>query len=409
MAAFGGFQDAVKRVIHTQSSFTAFNQKSKRVLYPTKPKSSVQKVPVLGGTPITADTALALRRQVFGSADLLGSTENEWLGQSFVFHDGETVEAYSLKMHKTSTKGLAMCVQGFILKHLLFNRRGARVVADPTVLLRATTKAQEEALVGALSDILWRAGERQHAVLCLAQENIYVNDTPSYQSDGCTERIHTFEFKKQDELTFNLKKYLFEFLADEGNGLLLFLYSLVLSRGFNKLNEDMGGEEVSLLCTNAIIHPCLATLMLTGRATLFLHNGIIYEGSEDTMAKPKTGIITRAEVGLLVWRRPEEGGQVNVGSRLKTPSFPVWVTRCNDSYGILFNPNKELTRDYHAENRFDLYYYSASTNQKSATIITIDTRNQTVKEEYNSPYLENLIHTKWQGADVNWNGTAPFV
>ncbi|KAG7169478.1 hypothetical protein Hamer_G024093, partial [Homarus americanus] len=28
MAAFGGFQDAVKRVIHTQSSFTAFNQKS---------------------------------------------------------------------------------------------------------------------------------------------------------------------------------------------------------------------------------------------------------------------------------------------------------------------------------------------------------------------------------------------
>ncbi|KAG7169479.1 Inactive ubiquitin carboxyl-terminal hydrolase MINDY-4B-like 2 [Homarus americanus] len=319
---------------------------------------------------------VALRRQVFGSADLLGSTENEWLGQSFVFHDGETVEAYSLKMHKTSTKGLAMCVQGFILKHLLFNRRGARVVADPTVLLRATTKAQEEALVGALSDILWRAGERQHAVLCLAQENIYVNDTPSYQSDGCTERIHTFEFKKQDELTFNLKKYLFEFLADEGNGLLLFLYSLVLSRGFNKLNEDMGGEEVSLLCTNAIIHPCLATLMLTGRATLFLHNGIIYEGSEDTMAKPKTGIITRAEVGLLVWRRPEEGGQVNVGSRLKTPSFPVWVT---------------------------------STNQKSATIITIDTRNQTVKEEYNSPYLENLIHTKWQGADVNWNGTAPFV
>lgn len=106
--------------------------------------------------------------------------------------------------------------------------------------------------MGALSDILWKAGDRQRAVLCLTQDTVYLKDEPSvYQSDGCTERvwerlhifsevrnplvwkykylhclklyemhlffsfcfsfqIHTFEFKKQDELTFNLKKYLFE-------------------------------------------------------------------------------------------------------------------------------------------------------------------------------------------------------
>ncbi|MPC51264.1 hypothetical protein E2C01_045109 [Portunus trituberculatus] len=33
-----------------------------RVLYPTKPKSSVQKVPVLGGQPITLETALVSLR-----------------------------------------------------------------------------------------------------------------------------------------------------------------------------------------------------------------------------------------------------------------------------------------------------------------------------------------------------------
>lgn len=48
-----------------------------------------------------------------------------------------------------------------------------------------------------------------------------------------------------------------------------------------------------------------------------------------------------------------EGKKLGVGSRLKTPMLPVWVTLCNDTYGLLFNPNKELTRDYHAENRFD--------------------------------------------------------
>lgn len=467
MDSFGGFQDAVKRVLHTQNSFTNFRGKNKtlqqniqeaqvlakmdkekpvfvpaptrsfkssfqkavkkvvntqnitevdvraakkRVLYPTKPKSSVQKVPVLGGQPITLETALALRKQVFGSGDLLVPALNEWLGQSFCFNDADTPQGYSLKMQKTSVKGLAMCVQGYILKHLLFTRRGPRTSADPTTLLRASNKMQEEALVGALSDILWRAGDRQHVVLCLTQENVYLTENPEFQADGCTERVHTFDFKKQDELTFNLKKYLFEFLSEEGNGMMLLLYSVILSRGFAKLEDDLAGEEHPLVESNATIHPCVVTLVLTGRATRYLHNGIIYEGTEDTMAKPKTGILTRSEIGLLVWARNDAGGgQGTVGSRLKTPSLPIWVTRCNDSYGLLFNPNRDLIRDYHAENRFELHYFSSTVTQTSATIVTIDTRNQVAVEEYNNPPLENLIHTKWQGADINWNGTTPHV
>ncbi|XP_050726208.1 inactive ubiquitin carboxyl-terminal hydrolase MINDY-4B-like isoform X2 [Eriocheir sinensis] len=381
-----------------------------RVLYPTKPKSSVQKVPILGGQPITLETALALRKQLFGASELLVPALSEWLGQSFCFNDPDTPMAYSLKMQKASIKGLAMCVQGYILKHLLFSRRGPRVNGDPTQLLRATTKQQEEALVGSLSDILWRAGDRQHVVLCLTQENTYLTENPEFQGDGCTERIHTFDFKKQDELTFNLKKYLFEFLAEDGNGMLLLLYSLTLSRGFVKLHDDLSGEDHPLIETNGTIHPCLVTLMLTGRATRYLHNGIVYEGTEDTMARPKTGILTRSEIGLMVWTRNDGGGgQVAVGSRLKTPSLPIWVTRCNDAYGILFNPNRDLIRDYHAENRFELHYFSSTVTQTTATIVTIDTRNQVAVDEFNCSPLENLIHTKWQGAEICWNGTAPHV
>ncbi|XP_045137034.1 inactive ubiquitin carboxyl-terminal hydrolase MINDY-4B-like isoform X2 [Portunus trituberculatus] len=383
-----------------------------RVLYPTKPKSSVQKVPVLGGQPITLETALALRKQIFGNGgDMLVPALNEWLGQSFCFSDADTPQGYSLKMQRTVSRP-GHGVQGYILKHLLFTRRGPRANTDPTSLLRASTKMQEEALVGALSDILWRAGDRQHVVLCLTQENTYLTENPEFQADGCTERINTFDFKKQDELTFNLKKYLFEFLSEDGNGMLLLLYSVVLSRGFTKLQEDMGSEEHPLIETNATIHPCVVTLVLTGRATPYLHNGIIYEGTEDTMAKPKTGILTRSEIGLLVWARAEGGGGGGpgvVGSRLKTPSLPIWVTRCNDAYGLLFNPNRDLIRDYHAENRFDLHYFSSTVTQTNATIVTIDTRNQVPVEEYNSPPLENLIHTKWAGADINWNGTSAHV
>ena len=66
-------------------------------------------------------------------------------------------------------------------------------------------------------------------------------------------------------------------------------------------------------------------------------------------AKPRTGLISRGEVGLLRWTR--EAASEGVGSRLKTPHLPVWVTWANQAFGVLFNPNKDLLRDYHAENR----------------------------------------------------------
>lgn len=50
-----------------------------------------------------------------------------------------------------------------------------------------------------------------------------------------------------------------------------------------RLTDDMAGEKLCLVETPGTIHPCVATLILTGRATLYLHNGIVYEGSEDTM------------------------------------------------------------------------------------------------------------------------------
>lgn len=60
---------------------------------------------------------------------------------------------------------------------------------------------------------------------------------------------------------------------------------------------------------------------------------------------------TLPKVSFEETKHQEEAKKIGVGSRLKTPMFPVWVTLCNDTYGLLFNPNKELTRDYHAENR----------------------------------------------------------
>lgn len=56
-------------------------------------------------------------------------------------------------------------------------------------LLRTTRAAQVEALLGALSDMLWTAGGRQGAVLCLAHSEVNSSDDPQYMNDGCTEKV----------------------------------------------------------------------------------------------------------------------------------------------------------------------------------------------------------------------------
>ena len=60
----------------------------------------------------------------------------------------------------------------------------------------------------------------------------------------------------------------------------------------------------------------------------------------------------RNDLGLLIWDKDEATtAEFSLGSRLKTPVLPIWLTLCNGHIGILFNPNRDLMRSYHAENR----------------------------------------------------------
>nr|XP_027214364.1 inactive ubiquitin carboxyl-terminal hydrolase MINDY-4B-like [Penaeus vannamei] len=200
----------VKKVVHTQVTFHAVDIRRKRVLYPTNSRTCLQKLPVVGGSPVTPEKAKMLRQKVFGAASLVGPVETDWLNQSFCFHPHDSPLGYGLKVAKGITKGFIMCVQGFVLKNLLFGRRRLSVGVEPRNLLKTTVRAQEDALVEALADVLWQAGGRTGAFLCLTQENVYLTTDEDYQCDGCTERLHIFEYSKQDELRFNVKKYLYE-------------------------------------------------------------------------------------------------------------------------------------------------------------------------------------------------------
>lgn len=70
----------------------------------------------------------------------------------------------------------------------------------------------------------------------------------------------------------------------------------------------------------------------------------------------QVGVPVRSSIGLLIWMRTEEKtNEYNLGSRLKTPLYPIWVTICSDHSGVLFSDDRELLRDYRSEIRFDSF------------------------------------------------------
>ena len=65
--------------------------------------------------------------------------------------------------------------------------------------------------------------------------------------------------------------------------------------------------------------------------------------------------------------------ELNIGSMLKTPTCPMWVTVTNGRVGLVFNPNTDLVRSYRTETRFQLNFYPIPVDQDNQTTITIDT------------------------------------
>lgn len=50
----------------------------------------------------------------------------------------------------------------------------------------------------------------------------------------------------------------------------------------------------------------IIALLLTGRATPHLHNGVIYVGDDNHYAIPQFGVLSRCAIGLLVYEGDSE-------------------------------------------------------------------------------------------------------
>ncbi|XP_041974117.1 inactive ubiquitin carboxyl-terminal hydrolase MINDY-4B isoform X2 [Aricia agestis] len=391
-----------------------------RVLY-ARNRQPGSRPAVVGGKPITEEAAIELRVTAFGTAAC--PPRGEWIHTPLIMRPCDQL-GYGLAAPRNGTRSLLSALQAHIIKWLLFDSRPMtkdnKSIVPPDSYLRPTEERQEEALWRACSEVIWRCGSSNQpeprAVVALPATQIYVLHSSQYYQDGITEMLHIFDFKSLEDLQIFIKRYLYLFQSEEGSGALLLLYACILSRGCENIIKDLDGKLTYLLSTAAEGSLNVTTLLLTGRATPYLHNGVQYVGDEDHYAMPQFGVLGRSAVGLLVWYGNDDSHTPNFsnqypGSRLKTPALPIWVTGCSGHYGVLFNTNRELLRNYHAERRFDIHYYTCG---GCHVLLNVDTRAQEDQgplrnDDISATPLEKLILTKWQDAKITWSGSAPFA
>ncbi|XP_060234330.1 inactive ubiquitin carboxyl-terminal hydrolase MINDY-4B [Meriones unguiculatus] len=368
----------------------------------------------LDGFLISPSMATMLQKSLFGDTNQVLSSD--WRKAHFKFHDPFSDLAFALQVEKGGAQSIQMAVQGSIIKYLLFTREGKD--HDLHSLCNLSQREQEQALAAVLADILWAAGAAQKAIVCLVTQDIQSTSTCDYSSDNFIERLQLFEFSEKGATEKFIYDHLQCFKGEGSHGVIVFLYGLVFSRTFERLQKDLDISTTHLLqCQSGSIscRQAVLNMILTGRASPNVFNGYEKGRSEETLH----GVLTRSDVGYLQWDKDtSEGDRLSqVGSMLKTPTFPVWLCNINGNYSILFCTNRQLLSDWKMERVFDLHFYSGQPSQKKLVHLTIDTHSHHWEGEHYEDKrgsgrrfssVEMVIRTKWRDATINWNGTVPF-
>uniref|UniRef100_A0A3Q3KEA5 Ubiquitin carboxyl-terminal hydrolase MINDY n=1 Tax=Monopterus albus TaxID=43700 RepID=A0A3Q3KEA5_MONAL len=302
----------------------------------------------------------------------------EWRKSSFQFREPNSEFSYVLETDRFQggAQAIQMAVQARIIRHLLLSEVGQR--------------DQEKVLAAALSDSLWLAGQEVSATVTLVTEDYCITPQLDYKLDNFTERLQLFTFNEREDVRRFILEHIHCFKEEGSHGVILFLYSLICSRTVD----------------------ALLNLLLTGRGSPHVFNGMRYSQEDDLpLERRLQGVLARSDVGYLHWSREQQ-----VGSMLKTPRFPVWLCCINGSFSVLFSLNRTLLSNWKVEQMFQLYYYHGQSSQKTPARLTVThSHHWEVKStdsggdpETRYHPLEMTIRTKWAGATIDWNGTAPL-
>nr|CAB3263842.1 protein FAM188B-like [Phallusia mammillata] len=352
------------------------------------------------------DVELVQEMRILVLGSVKGSYPKEWLNQNFTFcecTDGRpNTLRFGIVQQKGGPCGVLAAVQATVVKHLLFANNGIKPeVSD----LNVTSIERNKSLVEAITEIIWRASDNSTAYLAVAKMGCDFIASAGYQPDNFSENITLLQFNTCENLQRGVQENIKCYLQGKGACLLL-LYSVILSRGVQRVRSDMDEVNGKLMGAHNYCTQEMVNLLLTGRATsnAFDH-GIKLE--ENTFLK---GLHARSDIGFLSLF--EHYGSCQIGDYYKTPKYPIWVVCSESHFTVLFSLDRSIVANSKDSGPFDLIYYDGLANQDEFIQLTVNP-SFPVSNNCSSgdlvPPLEHCIRTKWPKATIDWNDTDPIL
>lgn len=136
-------------------------------------------------------------------------------------------------------------------------------------------------------------------------------------------------------------------------GVLLFLYSILFTKGFEKLLNEISDTSDPLIHRDfGYGSQSLINLFLTGHAVAH-----VFDNDQDIGGMKLKGIDKQSEIGFITVM--EQFRYCTVGSFYKNPKYPIWILASETHLTVLFSNEKSLvspeTAAEHARRIFSQY------------------------------------------------------
>ena len=131
--------------------------------------------------------------------------------------------------------GVLACIQSYMMKSLIFGTSIAPTIS-PVSPLRPSQREWLWALAVSITEILWKAGQGEKAILAMPGSFAHFTEhgVGRYSQDGMTENLTLHEFVEQRDLYEAVTRHLSAFTSETSSGCVVLLYSLILTRGIEK-------------------------------------------------------------------------------------------------------------------------------------------------------------------------------
>ena len=231
---------------------------------------SLSAITMKSGEEVSPAQLAGMHKLILGRAE--ADFLDAWRRQGFGFSQHPAVP-FGLNQLKGGTCGIVAVVQAYFLRALLFSdaSNAPKLEGEQRLLRGPKGEWRDQCLVTALVDVLWGVGRGGGAKVVLASERALP------PRKHIAEALSCYSLTDRPSLEAFLTHHLPSFAAVDGCGVLLLLYSVVLTAGVNGVRGMMDGgaaSTASLIGAHGYCTQELVNLMLMGDACSNVFDGL---------------------------------------------------------------------------------------------------------------------------------------